>query len=336
LLVGTLAAASAVYLATRGPNLQAFNDTLREVVALTGGIQSSTDELAATPDLKPFAAMLAVRLDDLDPVEVEARATNPVRHRDALTTAIERQQLYIRELQRLAGLSPSAATTDQFVAVRDLAASAEASLAAALALGPEELRTNLDLSAAALLRVLATSHRTWLDRKAARASALRINRRRAATLSALQSFTNDFDGIISRYSAARTELSDWIARVNSVGVTYDEAYQMLYQQTERRRELRGELAALRAPAPFAQDKQAVLAAMDRAIDATEAAARGISEYQFDYSYARYDETPGWQQFESASDEISDAYGQALATYAERKRTLFARLSKRVRVPTLTE
>ena len=70
---------------------------------------------------------------------------------------------------------------------------------------------------------------------------------------------------------------------------------MLYQQAERRRQLRDELTALVAPAEFATMKADVLAVMDSAIPATEDASRGISEYQSDtyYSYGSYDQTPGW-------------------------------------------
>jgi hypothetical protein len=75
--------------------------------------------------------------------------------------------------------------------------------------------------------------------------------------------------------------------------------------------LRDEASRLSAPAVFAGDKTAILAVMDQAIAATEAASRGISEYQYSDYHLAYDETPGWLEFEEASDAISDAYARAL-------------------------
>ena len=148
----------------------------------------------------------------------------------------------------------------------------------------------------------------------------------------MQSFTGSFDGILSRYSASRDELGDWASKVATEGATYTEAYQVLEQQADRRRQLRDELAALSAPAEFATARASILSVMDSAITATEDASRGISEYQSDYTYSSYDQTPGWTSFHETSLQIADDYGSAMSTYERDKQTIIARLSKREPLP----
>jgi hypothetical protein len=147
----------------------------------------------------------------------------------------------------------------------------------------------------------------------------------------VRSFTGSFDGIIGRYSDSREELGDWTAKVESEGSTYSEAYQVLYQQTERRVQLRDEMVALAAPAEFAAMRADGLSVMDSAIAATEDASRGISEYQSD-SYGSFDQTPGWVSFQEASEQIGTDYSHALADYDAQKRTIIARLAKREPLP----
>lgn len=42
----------------------------------------------------------------------------------------------------------------------------------------------------------------------------------------------------------------------------------------------------------------------------EDAYSGIADYQYDYSYTNYKATPGWQQFEASSEDISSEYATA--------------------------
>lgn len=160
------------------------------------------------------------------------------------------------------------------------------------------------------------------------------NQRRAAQLATIRAFTGRLDGIVARYSSSRRELSVWIAQVNRSGASFGEAYQVLDQQAERRRQLRTELAGLEAPAVFAGHVSGLLAVIDQAIDATEAAARGITEYQYSswYEYSRYDETPGWLMFEQASDDISRSYGAALDRYTRAKAAATKQLQRKAPLP----
>jgi hypothetical protein len=241
---------------------------------------------------------------------------------------------YLDELQAAAtlpaGQNPQAASDRADEQADEL----ESVLAAANALSSRDELPPPNVSATPLVRALASRHQAFLTYEKQLAATKALNRSRAAHLASAQTFTRSFDGIIGRYSDSRNELGDWTAKVESEGATYTEAYEVLYQQAERRRQLRDELSALVAPAEFATMKADVLAVMDSAITATEDASRGISEYESDtyYSYGSYDQTPGWVSFQDASEQIRTDYGRAVAAYDAQKRTILARLAKREPLP----
>lgn len=336
-LVGAGAGGSVVYLTTRGPDLADFERGLEQATALAISLQRATDTLNAADDLDSFSSALVVRREDLAELERQAEAVETSVHRLALLALVDAESRYLAELGRVADLPATSSPEGRAERARELANSVSRALATATALlDRPQTAVEVEISPAALTEVLTERHEAWQQAKAAYADQLaeakQINARRARQLSALKAFTGQFDGIIGRYSRSRHELAAWIDKVNAYGATYGEAYEVLYQQASRRRAFRDELAALRAPAEFASHQQAVLALMDRAIDATEAASRGISEYQSSYAYPYYDETPGWLTFEEASNQISRDYTRVLGDYDARKKALFARLSKKVPLP----
>jgi hypothetical protein len=325
------------YLSTRGPDLQVFEQGLGDAGALAVELQRQTDALDAPSDLADFRVGLARQESELARLDGEAITVSQAVPRAALVAFVDAEEQYLRELTRLAELDAKTLLAGQLARARELAVDTEAAYTAARAVLPSThaAATSLALSPAALERVLSERRAAWITYERELAKAQQVNRRRATQLATLQAFTGRLDGIIDRYSTSRNDLSDWIAGVNSHGASFGEAYQVLEQQAERRRQLRTELAALQPPAAFAGHVSALLALIDRAIEATEAASRGIGEYQFSTywdGYTRYDETPGWLSFQQASGEISESYGLTLSRYQQAKRTLTARLAKKVPLP----
>jgi hypothetical protein len=333
LFVAVLLGSLVLYLAARGPDTAAFNQGYEDTSATIAVIAGATDDVSAV-GLPAYRRTLEAQERELPRLEIAAAAVEQADRRAALVALVRATESYLDELQAAATLpaaqNPQAASDHADQQADEL----ESALAAANALSSRDELPPPNVSARPLVRALASRHQAFLTYEKRLAAAKALSQRRAALLASAQAFTRSFDGIIGRYSDSRDELGDWTAKVESEGSTYDEAYGVLYQQTERRRQLRDELTALVAPAEFATMKGHVLAVMDSAITATEDASRGISEYQSDagYTYYSYDQTPGWVSFQKASDQIATHYNRALSAYEHQKRTILARLSKREPLP----
>lgn len=339
LAAGSLIVAAGVgslilYSFTRGPSLEAFEEGFTASAALASTLQRETDALNGPEDLVAYRGSLLSHEADVARVEMAAIGVPQARHRAALVALVGSEQNYLAELQRLANLAPETALLGQFGRVRELANASESAYASSQMLLSSTTNSPLNLSPAALERVLSERRTAFKNYEAALTKARAENRRRAAELATVGAFTGRLDGIITRYSRSRTELSNWIDEVNRFGASFGEAYQVLDQQAERRRQLRNELAALPAPAAFTAHVSGLLAVIDQAVDATDAAARGISEYQYSsyYEYSSYDETPGWLSFEQTSGEISRSYGAALDRYQQAKLAITTKLQKKVPMP----
>ncbi len=332
-LVAVLLGVLVLYLATRGPDTAAFNQGYEDTSATIAVIADATDDVTAV-ELPAYRRTLETQERELPRLEIAAAAVEQADRRAALVALVGATESYLDELQAAATLP--AAQNPQAASDRadDQADELGSALAAANTLSSHDELPPPNVSATPLVRALASRHQAFLTYEKRLAAATALNRRRAARLASVSSFTGSFDGIIGRYSDSRDELGDWTAKVESEGATWDEAYGVLYQQTDRRRQLRDELTALVAPAEFATMKSDVLAVMDSAITATEDASRGISEYQSDtyYTYGSYDQTPGWVSFQEASEQIGTDYSRALAAYDAEKRTIIARLGKREPLP----
>ena len=332
-LVAVLLGLIVLYLATRGPDTAAFNQGYEDTSATIAVIDGATDDVTAV-GLPAYRRTLETQERELPRLEIAAAAVEQADRRAALVALVGATERYLDELQAAATLP--AAQNPQAASDRadEQADELRSALAAANPLSSHDELAPPNVSATPLVRSLASRHQAFLTYEKRLAAAKALNRRRAARLASVSSFTGSFDGIIGRYSDSRDELGDWTAKVESEGATWDEAYGVLYQQTDRRRQLRDELTALVAPAEFATMKSDVLAVMDSAITATEDASRGISEYQSDtyYTYGSYDQTPGWVSFQEASEQIGKDYSRGLSAYEHQKRTILARLSKREPLP----
>lgn len=333
LVVAVLAGLGVFYLATRGPDTAAFDQGYEDTSATIAVIAGATDDVTAG-GLPAYRRTLEAQDRGLSRLEIAAAGVEQADRRAALVALVGATESYLDELQAAAMLPAAQDPQAASDRVDEQAVELESALAAANALSSRDELPPPNLSATPLVRALASRHQAFLTFEKQLAAAKALNRRRAAHLAIAQTFTRSFDGIIGRYSDSRDELGDWTAKVESEGSSYSEAYAVLYQQTERRRQLRDELTALVAPAEFATMKADVLAVMDSAITATEDASRGISEYQsdVDYTYYSYDQTPGWLSFQEASHQIGTDYSRALSAYEQQKRTIVARLSKREPLP----
>jgi hypothetical protein len=333
LVVAVLVGLGVLYLATRGPDTAAFDQGYDDTSATIAVIAGATDDVTAD-GLPAYRRTLEAQGRELPRLEIAAAGVEQADRRAALVALVGATESYLDELQAAAALpaaqDPQAANDRADEQADEL----ESALAAANALSSRNELLPPNVSATPLVRALASRHQAYLTYEKQLAAAKALNQRRAAHLASAETFTGSFDGIIGRYSDSRDELGNWTAKVESEGASYTEAYEVLYQQAERRRQLRDELTALAAPAEFVTTKADVLAVMDSAITATEDASRGISEYQsdVDYTYYSYDQTPGWISFQQASRQVGTDYGRALAAYENQKQTILARLSKREPLP----
>jgi hypothetical protein len=309
----------------RAPDFRSYDAGVRGTVSIAVDVQAATDDLRDVSDLPAFAKMLTIPDGDLSAWEAQARALPETRQREALLAAVSAERTYLAELERLVSLSPKARTPAQLQRVSSLAHTLDGALAAAIELhadAPPVALVSLDPNA--LTRLAGASHSSYVADRARLAAA---NRARIRQLAAVQSFATQADDIMSRYSSSRTDLSNWIAGVNAYGATYDEAYGQLSQQSQVRSQLRSELASLKAPAALVADQQGLVAVIDRAVNAMNGAVQGISQYQTGSygSYSSYDQTPGWQQFESESAAVTQQYADASAKYQSNKAALLSRL-----------
>ncbi len=320
------------------PDLSIYDAQLTSMLQEAADVQDKVDDLQDPSDLPGFATDVEQAADEVDALAVRTGAIEGDDYQTAAEAVVRAEVAYLDELHRLASLGSADVDRSEFQRIDELRRELELAIAAAL-----DLREGLDfgeiqLSVAPLTSSLMdlAAYRQEVIKERARIT--QINKERAAELAEVEGFLAQFDGVVERYSTARGELSNWIDGVDAHGASFNEAYQVLYQQAERRRQLRDELAALDAPADFAPDQAALLAVMDQAVDATESASRGIEEYQFDFNwrYLSYDETPGWRTFEAETAEISDAYSSALAAYEARKQEVVERLSEKKPLPPLPE
>lgn len=311
----------------RSPDLQRFERATRQVSAILSDAQSTTDEVDGPEDLDAFETEIEGLVDDLGGVEIEAiRDTD---NRARLTHAIDGSSTYLDELIRVASLPSADARPSQYVRVAELAREVEGAVAPLEIDVPEVSATSLT---AALADLAAYRKEVLLER--ARITAQ--NEARAEQLEAVQAFSGQMDGIIGRYGDARMDLQEWINDVRAYGASLLEGYRVLNQHLELRQQLRSELAALSPPEQFATDTQSILGVMDEAIQAMDASTRAIDEYLGSFYYNSVFQTPGWQQFQTATTSISDRYSAAIATYEANKDEAVRKLSKRIPLPEVPE
>jgi hypothetical protein len=148
-----------------------------------------------------------------------------------------------------------------------------------------------------------------------RRAVVRVRRQRSGELAVISSYSTSIQSYLDQYGSLRSQLDDWIALVDSDGVSFDEAYDFLAEASSSRSSIRQGIAALDAPAALASTHNDFLSVVDQAIAAVDSAYDGVIEYEFDfdYEYGNYKETPGWQTFKRQSEEIAGRYESASAS-----------------------
>jgi hypothetical protein len=173
------------------------------------------------------------------------------------------------------------------------------------------------------LRAIASKLEAW------QAETDRIEAEKAAQLATLDTYAQSVRGQASRYSTLRRTLQDFMDRVDTVGVSFDEAYAALSDAGSQRTSVRANLAGLNPPAAVAGAHNGLLDVLDTAVSAIDDAIDGTREYEAsqysscpywdeycydDDYYLWYKDTPGWQTFTSKSDAITSSYDSALRSW----------------------
>jgi hypothetical protein len=135
---------------------------------------------------------------------------------------------------------------------------------------------------------------------------------RDADLAVIVGYAGSMRGHLSTYSSLRTELSNWMGKVDSQGVTFGQAYDFLAEASAARSRVRVAIAALDPPSPVAAQHNDLLSTIDQAVRTVDSAYNGTIDFQFDFAgdYAYYREAPGWDSFKSESERISTRYSAA--------------------------
>jgi len=335
-LLAVVAIGIASWYLLRGPDLAPYDEGMRAISAWAEDLQGSANDVTGPEDLASLSESIGDSADDLSDIENEVGDLDAPEHHAALLALIAAETNLLEEVQRLSELPSADVNANELVEVEDLSEEVVSTFAAALDLrqpDPTPASPTFDETPLTSALLDLAEYRKEVIRERARIT--KANKRRAGELETLKAFTGDVDGIVERYSTARAELSNWITTTDA-GRTWQEAYQVLDQGSSQRAQLRDELASLEAPSAFTSVRSDLLAIMDRAVEAMGAASRGMAEFQYDWSYWHYTETPGWQEFEQATDEITSSYNSSLNTYEELKSELTKRLSKQTPPPELPD
>lgn len=161
----------------------------------------------------------------------------------------------------------------------------------------------------------------------------RVQAAKTAELTALDSYASGVRAQVSRYSTLRRTMQDFVDRVDTVGVTFAEAYTALADAGSQRSSVRSNLAGISPPAAVAAAHNGLLSVLDTAVSAVNDATDGIRQFEstsyYDSSYycddyydyycdtayrTYYKDTPGWQTFVAKSDSITSSYDSALRTW----------------------
>jgi hypothetical protein len=162
----------------------------------------------------------------------------------------------------------------------------------------------------------------------------KAKRKRRHELAVLDAYESTMTGYLETYDGLRSDMSDWITKVDSGGVTFDEGYEFLADASGERARVRRGIDALDAPAALAEHHNTLLAVVAASVDAVDAAYDGTIDYEFDWAgeYDSYRDAPGWRTFTEQSESVAGRYAAALAGWKaaftkERKKTTDRALPK---------
>jgi hypothetical protein len=241
------------------------------------------------------------------------------RYRDAATAALQAEQSIVGHLGQLRSLHDHA-LAKTWAPIRQGLSADQANLGSANALvsGLALNSPTALVPPAAALGTLVSSLDTRISKAAYalhrwRLSVKRARARKRAALRNVNAYAATIGGYISQYSGLRDSLQNAVNRIAS-GVSYTKAYQLLGDATSQRQTLKDSITGLPAPngaAGAAAAQNQVGHALGDSITAINDASSGLSDYQSTPGfYASYQDTPGWQQFESLSTQVASEFASA--------------------------
>lgn len=204
-------------------------------------------------------------------------------------------------------------STGAWKSVRQAVSTAVGAVVAAGGGSTSGLRTELPAALASVDGVLKTADAKMADWKAAHAAAAEARKDDSAELA---SYVDFFRTQTKGYEQLREDLSAFFDRVEdpNAGVTYYEAFGFLSQATQDRQSVRDVLNGTSVPDEVRAEHDAVVAVVDRAIGAVQAAYDGASQASDCIEYCYYRDTPGWEVFQTQSEKISKDYAAALRAW----------------------
>lgn len=314
-----------------------FDDGLKSAYAVGAEVQALTDEVTGPEDLSAYAQDMAPFLDETEAIESLAAEVDGSEFQTALRDLAVLQGEYLAELVRLAELPSADARPAEYERAEELSRELSSALQAVADLRGDAIEIErITMNVTPLTSALADLAAYRKEVLAERARIKKKNASNAKELVAVTAVTEQIDGIIARYGDGRGELQDWVTRVRGSNASIQEGYQVLENNVALREQIRSELAGLNAPAPFSADVQALLAVVDDAIAANQAAVRGIDEYLNSFNYWSVFETPGWAEFMEASDRVTDSFASAVFTFESHKEDVVRKLEKKIPLPELPE
>lgn len=149
---------------------------------------------------------------------------------------------------------------------------------------------------------------------------------RRGDLRALDGYAESMKSLLARYDDMRSEMDDFIRRIDDGGVTFADAYDFLGTAASARESIRKGIQALDAPTSVAAAHNRIEQVIVTAADAVNDAYEGTIDYELDDEgeHSSYRDTPGWREFSRHSSEISGEYAAARTAWtsevaAQRKR-----------------
>jgi Protein kinase domain len=130
----------------------------------------------------------------------------------------------------------------------------------------------------------------------------------AGELASLNGYAGTMRGYLERYSGLRAEMQNLSNEINA-GTTYDRAYQGLGDARTAREGILESIKSLSPPPASAAPQSSVASVIGESVQALDDAIAGVATYQSDFEgeYFDYQDTPGWQNYLTASDRISGEF-----------------------------
>lgn len=138
---------------------------------------------------------------------------------------------------------------------------------------------------------------------------------RQAAVEELDTYASQMRAQVRTYSTLRGDTADFIDRIESGAyITFDEGYAFLDQAQWNRRAVRDTMNGLGVPAAMQGQHAALVAVIDRAISAIQAADDGTYDAEWCTTTCYWKNTPGWRTFHTESMAISTEYASTLTAW----------------------